>query len=250
MKFKAQTVLIFSFFLLLLLSLSFASAIQIVPKLKLCTSETCFDNSLQISLKPNQSVMLQLSIINDQNKFICFDSISYQFKLSSENLGDKERYIQRYLLSTHDALDTPSFCLKPDKSIETLFYLPLKDYNEATKQLGKWEINEFQLSFSNMKCYRDFNLKNSDCGSMLQSSTFIANPVEFNVRQDEPSKGWNPASQLKTLFKILAFLTGIFAVICLEEAVRNKKKRIVWIVTLIITAIILYFFAFYGFFNG
>ncbi len=232
--------------LILLLSLypSLVSAnVQIVPKLKLCTFDTCFDNTSPIYLKPNQSVMLQLSLINDQNKWICFDSINYQFVVSSDNLNNKV-YIQKSALS-QNSQDLPSFCLKPDRNIETSFYLPFGDYNGATRQIGNWMIDKFHLSFSNMKCYNSFDLKNSDCGYLDPTSDFIANPIEFNVRQDEPSKGWNPRPMLKSILTVLAIICGLFVATCIGGIAKSKKKRI-WILLLIVTLVIMVFLAYYG----
>ena len=193
--------------------------------------------------------MLKVSIINDQNLWICLDSISYSFTLESNKLRDGKAYLRSNSFTSGNG--EPSFCLKPSRDQENVFYVPLKPYNDLSKdnQIGEWKISLFSLSFNNLKCYKDSSLKNSECGNLYYGdNSFNGNDIRFNVMIDEPKKGINFSNSISTLFKVLAIISGIVLAVSINNIFNaSSRRRNKWILIAIIFLIVTFFLGKYGF---
>lgn len=234
---------------IMIFSIYSVSAISLIPRLSLCeNSGKCYDSLSNILLNPSNNITLKVGIINNQGKWICWDSFNYQFDIVSESQQNNKINVQRGFGSTNSYNQNPAFCFAPDNTQEHLFYIPLNDFNKRSldQKIGTWTIASFNLGISNLKCYSTISMLNSDCGDFNQASSFKGNNIKFIVALDEPKTGLNFGNNFSTILKVLAIVSLIVLGVSITEAFKSKKKS-KWIWTTLIFLVLTFILGKYGF---
>ncbi|OIO40755.1 hypothetical protein AUJ10_02110 [Candidatus Pacearchaeota archaeon CG1_02_31_27] len=194
---KNKTILFFILIITLVLisTLSSASQINRTPKLELCTKEKCYGSNEQIIIKPEEALILKVTIINTDNIWLCYNDIQYHFNLNSNILKDGFVSINGGSSTSNQNLDY--FCLSSKGDEEFVTYIPLKDFNTQTSdnKIGKWEITGFELWFNKLNPYSEIPYSSTSHSSYTsyygynnQVDKFRGNDLIFDVRKEEPKE--------------------------------------------------------------
>ncbi len=171
--------------IIIFLSINFVSAQSV--KLELCSENKneCFNYNENINVKSDDSLILKVTIINMQNKWMCWDGLNYRFYLLSSKLPDGQKWISASIFGDNNK--EPQFCFTNSASEENSFYIPLRDYNSIKNdsKIGSWEIDSFKFSFTNLKYYDNLKLDNP-VGGTSSNADFVGNNIKFTVSIEEP----------------------------------------------------------------
>lgn len=227
---------------LVLFSIGITSAKSV--KLELCTDKNCYNYEDDIQLNYNESIILKMSIINEEGKFMCWKGIQYNFKYISDNIGDFNNKGEKYVSGGFygdNSKDVP-FCFSDSKKILNEVYIPLWDYNEIepSKRLGSWAISSFKLILNGLTYYQDVSLSKSVSGSSWNNQdSFEGNEIRFTVIIEEPKKWWFGGIK-NEVFKfglrgLNLILVGIAVFLWGHIFTTNKRKKpysLAWILTI------------------
>lgn len=241
--------------ILFFISMSISTISAKSVKLELCTDTNCYNYNDNPQINYNDSIILKVSVINDNGGFMCWKGIQYNLKYISNNVGDYNNKGEKYVSGGFygdNSKDLP-FCFSNSNKIANEFYIPLKDYNEmeGSNRLGSWSISDFKLTLNGLTYYKDVSLTKILSGSSWNNeNSFEGNEIKFTVVTDEPKKGWFGGIQnesFKWLLRGINIILGGIAVgiwihIFTMSGRKKRQYGMAWLFTIL--SLILTWFGF------
>ncbi len=248
--------------MLLAISISTAQSTQNL-KLELCTDKQCYSSSEQgVVLKPEEPILLKVTIINNQDKFMCWSGLSYRYRLFFKGFSDGHSWEQGDTGVNNNNNNPQAFCFAQEGNKENIIYLPLRKYNnygrdsyfsktDYSSKRGEWRISDFTFEFKNLGFYDMVSLGGITTTIGTINSEYRGNDIKFLVTLDEPTNTPNLGrfnKQLKDIIKVIAVILGVITAslwgYIFTYKFKKRKPLTMAIITLILTLIL----AWFGFF--
>lgn len=207
-----------TFIILFLISLSTGTISAKSIKLELCTNNNCYNHNDYPAINYNDSIILKVSLINEDGGFMCWKGIQYNFNYLSDNINDYNNKGKKYVSGGFygDNSNNLPFCFSDSNKIVNELYIPLNDYNkmESYKRLGSWSISDFSLILNGLTYYRDVSLNKEISNNLLDDQNYFnSNEIKFTVITKEPKKVWFGRVGSESLIWIIRAIVLLFSAI-------------------------------------